>query len=202
MFCISITVDECAECEVMVDVDALRAYNLTAGNKAFLERIVCTADKQTLKVFGVLIQLVFQVTGVSPFALDAHHEPFCEMTFVPAPLPQSTALRIALEPKELVAAVVFDDMQTGTLRQRELDKAIEKWQDFLAVRILAKQVVLYIDEDIQEPCAICYESIRSPSVRCANGHSWCYQCITAWWKKDIRCPTCRTTEYITSPRLI
>ncbi len=202
LLCVSITVDECSECEVMVDADALNAYRLTAGNRAFLERIVGGAtSKQALKLFGVLIQLFYRATGVSPFAMDPDNETFCELTFVPVALPESTALRITLEPDEHTATVLFDGMQTGTLRQRELDKAIAKWQSFLAARILAKQVVLYIDEDVQEPCAICYESIRSPYVRCTNGHTWCYQCISAWWKKDIRCPTCRTDQYVTSPRL-
>lgn len=48
-----------------------------------------------------------------------------------------------------------------------------------------------ICKEKKEECIICYDKLEEVNTSC--GHSFCYICISNWYKKNYVCPYCRQT---------
>lgn len=55
--------------------------------------------------------------------------------------------------------------------------------------ILKDQLILKIISSLE--CLICSEVMHVPFLA-SCGHSFCYNCLNAWFKNKVNCPTCRT----------
>ena len=46
-------------------------------------------------------------------------------------------------------------------------------------------------------CGICLAMLDESTAACAEGHSFCRECIVTWLDKTKKCPTCRADTDIT-----